>query len=85
MFWDRSDPFESHEGWVVVVNMSALQYKQLNAKRKTVRLLRVLPICRYNTIQCKLHHVDLDDKPRFVALSYTWDSQSVHSTTEAEQ
>jgi hypothetical protein len=53
--------------------MSAFQYEQLNVNRKTVRLLRVLPGRAYSTIECELHHADLDDKPNFVALSYTWD------------
>jgi hypothetical protein len=56
--------------------MSAFQYEQLNVNRKTVRLLRVLPGRAYSTIECELHHADLDDKPNFVALSYTWDSGS---------
>jgi hypothetical protein len=50
-----------------------LQYDSLDPKKKSVRLLEISPAPDYEPIQAALSVCDLDDKPPFIALSYTWD------------
>lgn len=51
--------------------MTALLYDSLDKSKKTIRLLHVLPGEPDDLVRCKLEHVDLDDCPSYVALSYT--------------
>lgn len=44
--------------------------------KKTVRLLRLLEGASDSTICCHLETFELDDAPSYVALSYTWGSES---------
>jgi hypothetical protein len=50
-----------------------LQYDSLDPRKKSVRLLEISPAPEYEPIQATLSVCDLDDKPPFIALSYTWD------------
>ena len=50
-----------------------LQYAPLDPTKKCVRLLEILPAPDHEPIQATLSLSDLDDKPAFIALSYTWD------------
>ena len=58
--------------------METIQYRPLNASKSEIRLIEVLPTVtntstqRERTPRCNLIHASLDDKPNYVALSYTW-------------
>ena len=47
------------------------QYLPLQHPRE-IRLLRVEPCGESDAVRCSITHVDLDHKPRYEALSYTW-------------
>lgn len=53
--------------------LPALQYGPLDPTKKTIRLLEIVLAPEYEPIQAKLSTCDLDEKPAFIALSYTWD------------
>lgn len=59
--------------------MSALLYEPLDPTRKSVRLIEVLPGTTGDSIRCQLTHADLDDRPSYIALSYTWDHNEYES------
>jgi hypothetical protein len=44
----------------------------LSPSQKLIRLLRILPGCRSETLKCELQVTDLVDSPQFEALSYVW-------------
>lgn len=51
------------------------QYSPLPTIDKTIRLLRIPPADDIaDPLVCQMHHVRLIDKPKYVALSYTWGS-----------
>ncbi|KAN0106852.1 HET domain containing protein [Hyaloscypha variabilis] len=52
----------------------AALYKPLNAHRKEVRLLTIIPNEFAEDIHCSLARVSLDDAPSYEALSYAWGS-----------
>lgn len=53
---------------------SPFTYSPLNGNE--VRVLDILPCLEaHSPIRCKLSHVDLDQKPEFVAFSYAWHSE----------
>jgi hypothetical protein len=43
-----------------------------SSSQKLIRLLRILPGCRSETLKCELQVTDLVDSPQFEALSYVW-------------
>jgi hypothetical protein len=47
-------------------------YSQLPRDSKTIRLLKIIPGQRSETIQCELQVTTLDSAPPFEALSYVW-------------
>jgi hypothetical protein len=53
--------------------MPVLRYERLDGSKKTIRLLTILPGDEHEPIRCELTHVDLDERPPCIALSYTWD------------
>ncbi|RYO69113.1 hypothetical protein AA0116_g49 [Alternaria tenuissima] len=61
---DQDDPLRA---------LPLLQYASLDPTKKCVRLLEILPAPDHEPIQATLSLSDLDDKPAFIALSYTWD------------
>jgi hypothetical protein len=54
--------------------MPALQYKPLDKSKRSTRLLTVKKASGYAEITCELREIDLEDQPRFIALSYTWNT-----------
>lgn len=58
--------------------METIQYKPLDASKSEIRLIELLPTAtdtstqRERTPRCNLIHASLDDRPDYVALSYTW-------------
>lgn len=63
-------------------NMTALRYRSLYKSKKTIWLLHVLPGGPNDLIRCELEHVDLDEGPSYIALSYTWDHGGGHDELE---
>ncbi|GAB1318982.1 Heterokaryon incompatibility protein 6, OR allele [Madurella fahalii] len=57
-------------------------YKPLDPRKKEIRLLELLAISPDDKVcaSCRLTTVSLDDKPRFMALSYVWGEPSVTGT-----
>lgn len=57
---------------------SSLEYLPLDPGKREIRLVKILPFDQdqttdgVNPVSCTLHHVSLDDKPEYVALSYSW-------------
>ncbi|KAH8675142.1 heterokaryon incompatibility protein-domain-containing protein [Ilyonectria robusta] len=47
------------------------QYRQLDAQRREIRLLRILPQ-KTSWMECELSHVSLSAPPEYVAISYAW-------------
>ena len=62
--------------------MPAFRDKPLDKSKKTIRLLHVVPGEPYELVRCELGHVDLDDHPPYIALSYTWDQGGGHDEVE---
>jgi hypothetical protein len=62
--------------------MPALRYQRLDRSKKTIRLLTVLPGDEREPIRCELTHADLDDRPPYIALSYTWDHDGRYDELE---
>ncbi|CBY00400.1 hypothetical protein IAQ61_011332 [Plenodomus lingam] len=56
-----------------VEEVDLLQYGSLDADKKTVRLLEILPGRELEPISAELGIYDLDEKPEYIALSYMWD------------
>ena len=57
-------------------------YTPLDPNRYSIRLLTIHPSNRdYSDrlVECSLHHVDLGDHPEYLALSYTWGSNTQRS------
>jgi hypothetical protein len=58
--------------------MGAIQYAPLDPSKREIRLIELLPRATNNSSQselapwCNLIYVSLEDKPDYVALSYTW-------------
>jgi hypothetical protein len=58
--------------------METIQYRPLDASKSEIRLIELLPTAtntstrRERTPRCNLIHASLNDKPNYVALSYTW-------------
>jgi hypothetical protein len=48
------------------------KYSSLDKKKKSVRLLEVLPGPYAAPIKCKVVQCDLDENPTYIALSYMW-------------
>ena len=52
------------------------QYQPLSSQRNEIRLLRILPVRKFDGlncgIECNISHVSLDDLPDYHALSYAW-------------
>jgi hypothetical protein len=46
----------------------------LSSSQKLIRLLRILPGCRSDTLKCELQVTDLVNSPQFEAISYVWGS-----------
>ncbi|KNG49760.1 Heterokaryon incompatibility [Stemphylium lycopersici] len=53
--------------------LPVMQYGALDPNKKDVRLLEILPAPEYEPIQATMSICDLDENPRYVALSYMWD------------
>lgn len=51
-----------------------VEYKPLRGSE--IRLLRVMPGAWDDQVSCTIHHVPLDERPEYVALSYTWGNPS---------
>ena len=47
-------------------------YKPLDSKSNSIRLVTLWPGKWEDDIVCSIHHADLDKKPSYRALSYTW-------------
>jgi hypothetical protein len=62
--------------------MAAVNYRQLDRTKKSIRLLTVTPGNSDDQIQCELTHADLDENPSFIALSYTWDQGGGYDVIE---
>ncbi|KUJ07615.1 HET-domain-containing protein [Mollisia scopiformis] len=58
--------------------MAELSYRPLTTKQ--FRLLTLLPGAEASPIQTTLRHVNLEDKPKFDALSYEWGPESTHNS-----
>ncbi|KAF3009729.1 hypothetical protein E8E13_009166 [Curvularia kusanoi] len=57
--------------------MYSYQYRSLNAQAREIRLLQVQKTSDESTsITISLRHANLDDAPRFYALSYTWGDET---------
>jgi len=53
--------------------MDDYYYSPLLSRADAIRNLRILPAVSFDhPIICEMHHVNLDEKPEYVALSYTW-------------
>ncbi|KAE9377436.1 HET-domain-containing protein [Stipitochalara longipes BDJ] len=66
-----------HESGVIGVGLPTFAYDQLDRQSNHIRLVRILPLDPDSpVIQCELFHANLDDRPSFKALSYTWGSDS---------
>jgi hypothetical protein len=52
--------------------VSSFHYQPLDAKSEIIRVVILQPGHFDTPIQCKLQHVDLDEKPWYEALSYVW-------------
>jgi hypothetical protein len=50
-----------------------LQYGSLDTSKKTIRLLEIVLAPEYEPVQATMSVCDLDEKPAYIALSYTWD------------
>ncbi|KAF1845058.1 uncharacterized protein K460DRAFT_284235 [Cucurbitaria berberidis CBS 394.84] len=59
-----------------LITLPIFQYNLLDTHKKSVRLLEILPGSDFEPISVRLLHCDLEDKPRYIALSYTWDQGS---------
>jgi len=59
-------------------NMEMIQYRPLDPSKREIRLIELFPTATNTSTQreraprCNLIHASLDDKPDYVALSYTW-------------
>ncbi|CAA9956733.1 HET domain containing protein [Pyrenophora teres f. maculata] len=58
-------------------SLPRLQYSPLDATKKSVRLFEIIPEPEYSPLKANLVVCDLDDKPSYIALSYTWDKDGV--------
>jgi hypothetical protein len=54
------------------------------APENQIRLLRILPPAESQSLACELEVVDLQPKPEYVALSYTWGSPIALTDQEAQ-
>lgn len=52
----------------------AIEYRRLQGSE--IRLLRVAPGAWDDQVSCTIHYVPLDERPEYVALSYTWGDPS---------
>lgn len=58
---------------------SVFRHLPLDTTRSCIRLLKVSPANGHAPIQCQISQVSLEDRPRFIALSYKWDHSSASS------
>lgn len=47
-------------------------YSTLDPTKNEVRVLIILPNVLSEPIRCEVKHIDLDDHPEFIAISYAW-------------
>ena len=52
--------------------MSDFQHEPLADPTSTIRVLKILPSSTRKRIKYQLQHVSMEDKPDYIALSYTW-------------
>lgn len=65
--------FESTPSITDAIAGSPYQYRRLNyTLGQEIRLIELLPGLSSDDIRCNIIHVNLDDDPRFEAVSYTW-------------
>jgi hypothetical protein len=71
--------------------MGTIKYRPLDPSKREIRLIELFPRATNTSTQreraprCNLIHVSLDDKPVYVALSYTWgDPQDTEIITVGE-
>jgi len=65
-------------------SLPRLQYSPLDPAKKSVRLLEVIPAPEYEPLKANLVVCDLDDKPSYIALSYTWDKDGVEKHVQID-
>ncbi|RMZ74446.1 heterokaryon incompatibility -domain-containing [Pyrenophora seminiperda CCB06] len=65
-------------------SLPRLQYSPLDPTKKSVRLLEIIPGPEYEKLKAKIIVCDLDDKPLYIALSYTWDKDGVEKYVEID-
>jgi hypothetical protein len=66
--------FKFNRVTVALVMESSYVYEPLNEVRKQIRLVRIDKAKPRERIQCTLRRVSMKLKPKYVALSYTWDN-----------
>ncbi|KAL6707098.1 hypothetical protein ACN47E_004850 [Coniothyrium glycines] len=64
---------------------SEFLFRQLDTKEKSIRLLQVLPGSDDQVITCELRHVRLNERPEYIALSYTWDHDNAEQSANLEE
>lgn len=63
-------------------SMTPLHYEHLDPSKKSIRLLTVHPGKTGEMITCDLSHANLEEKPAYISLSYTWKLGGGHGTIE---
>jgi hypothetical protein len=66
--------FKFNRTALALVMESPYPYKPLSKARKEIRVLRIDKAKPGKRIQCTLRHISMRTKPKYVALSYTWDN-----------
>ena len=59
--------------------MTTFRHEPLDHTKKQIRLLKLLPATG-QTVVCSIEHVDLEEQPRYHALSYTWGEPELSHT-----
>lgn len=61
-----------------LLKMPPFNYEALDLAKRSIRLLQIQAGSTEEPICCELAHSDLDEHPKFIALSYTWDRGDKH-------
>jgi hypothetical protein len=73
--------FESTPSITDAIAGSPYQYRRLNyTLGQEIRLIELLPGIPSDNIRCNIIHVNLDDDPKFEAVSYTWATEDGDDT-----
>jgi hypothetical protein len=83
-FADWSDKRTRTQKKLHAGNMVDLYAELKLAPENQIRLLRILPPAESQSLACELEVVDLQPKPEYVALSYTWGSPIALTDQEAQ-